>query len=125
MLFFIYFFGFFLLFSMLNLIFSKNPIYCIFYFIFCIINISGLCLILNIEYLGLIFLLVYVGAIAVLFLFVVMMLNIKILDIYEMRLKYIPLVLIISFIVFIELYLYLFIDNYSIFMILKEPNYII
>lgn len=94
--------------SAMLLILSRNPVHCIFYFIYCIFNVSALFLLIHVEYLAVIFLLVYVGAIAVLFLFVVMMLNIKILDVFELRLKYIPLGIIICILVLIELFLILF-----------------
>ena len=66
--------------------------------VFC--NAAGLLLLLETEFLAMLLLIVYVGAIAVLFLFVVMMLNIRITELKESVLRYIPiggLVLIIFF----------------------------
>ena len=48
-------------------------------------------MLLGLDFFAMIFLVVYVGAIAVLFLFVVMMLNIKIAEINEKRLRYFPI----------------------------------
>ena len=54
-----------------------NPVYNVFYLILSFFNASGLLLLLDADFVALLFIIVYVGAIAVLFLFVVMMLNIK------------------------------------------------
>jgi NADH-quinone oxidoreductase subunit J len=118
---FLCFFSINLLLSSIFLILSRNPIHCIFYFIFCIFNLSSLFLLMHVEYLAVIFLLVYVGAIAVLFLFVVMMLNIKIIDIFELRVKYIPLGVIICVLVFLELYYILFSDKFFIYELPTMP----
>ena len=57
---------------------SKNPVYCVLYLILAFINSAILFLFLNAEFLQCSLIVVYVGAVAVLFLFVVMMLNINI-----------------------------------------------
>jgi len=54
-------------------------------------NVAGLLILLGLDFFAMIFLVVYVGAIAVLFLFVVMMLNIKLAEINEKRLRYLPI----------------------------------
>jgi NADH-quinone oxidoreductase subunit J len=56
---------------------SKNPVHSVLFLILTFFNSSAIVLLLNADFLALIFVIVYVGAIAVLFLFVVMMLNIK------------------------------------------------
>jgi NADH-quinone oxidoreductase subunit J len=56
----------------------KNPIHFVLFFILVFFNISGLFVLLGFDFFAMIFSVVYVGAIAILFLFVVMMLNIKI-----------------------------------------------
>jgi len=63
-------------FSAIMLIVSKNTVYSVFFLILVFINISILFIMIGAEFLGMIMLIVYVGAVAVLFLFVVMMLNI-------------------------------------------------
>ena len=65
------------------LIVSRNPIHSILYLILVFCNVSFIFIILNIEFIALTFLIVYVGAISVLFLFVIMMLNIKIIELDE------------------------------------------
>jgi NADH-quinone oxidoreductase subunit J len=62
----------------IGVIFSKNPIHSVIFLILVFCNATGLLLLFKIELLAMMFIIIYVGAIAVLFLFVVMMLNIKI-----------------------------------------------
>jgi NADH:ubiquinone oxidoreductase subunit 6 (subunit J) len=71
-----------LLFSLLIIV-SKNPIHSILYLILVFCSVTFILIILGVEFIAITFLIVYVGAIAVLFLFVVMMLNIKILELDE------------------------------------------
>jgi NADH:ubiquinone oxidoreductase subunit 6 (subunit J) len=89
-------FCFLALFCSLMVIASKNPIHSILYLILVFCNVTFVLIILGVEFIAIIFLIVYVGAIAVLFLFVVMMLNIKILELDEVFWKYIPAGLLIS-----------------------------
>lgn len=70
---------------------SKNAIYSVLFLILVFFNTSGILLLLGVDFFSMVFLVVYVGAIAVLFLFVVMMLHIKINEMTEKKLKYIPL----------------------------------
>lgn len=56
---------------------SKNPVESVLFLILTFCNAAAISFILHAEFLGLIFIIVYVGAVAVLFLFVIMMLNIK------------------------------------------------
>lgn len=58
----------------------KNPVYSIFFLLLVFLNSACLILLMNFEFLALLFLIVYIGAIIVLFIFVIMMVNIKILD---------------------------------------------
>ena len=73
---FFYFFSTISVFSAIMLIVSKNTVYSVFFLILVFISISILFIMIGAEFLGMIMLIVYVGAVAVLFLFVVMMLNI-------------------------------------------------
>ena len=66
-----------LLFSSFLMILSNNAIYSVFFLISIFINTSIIFILFNVDFLGIFLLLVYVGAIAILFLFIVMMLNIK------------------------------------------------
>jgi len=69
----------------------KNPVHSILCLILVFINITGLLLLLGMEFLAMVYVVVYVGAIAVLFLFVVMMLNIKLVEAHTTELNYLPL----------------------------------
>ena len=70
---------------------AKNPIISVFYLVLTFVNASVLLLIQGVEFLSLLLIIVYVGAIAILFLFVVMMLNIKLAEINEKKLRYLPI----------------------------------
>jgi NADH-quinone oxidoreductase subunit J len=63
--------------SALMVIFAQNPVHSILFLILTFCNASFILILIGAEFLGLIFIMVYVGAIAVLFLFVVMMLDIR------------------------------------------------
>jgi len=69
---------------------ARNPVHSVLFLILVFFNAAGLLVLLGLDFFAMIFLVVYVGAIAVLFLFVVMMLNIKIAEINEKRLRYLP-----------------------------------
>jgi NADH-quinone oxidoreductase subunit J len=66
--------------SAILLILLKNPIHSIFSLLISIISSICVLLLIKVEFLAYVFLIVYVGAIAILFLFVIMMLNIKVSD---------------------------------------------
>ena len=74
---FFYFFSTIAVFSAIMVTVSKNTVYSVFFLILVFVSISVLFIMIGAEFLGMIMLIVYVGAVAVLFLFVVMMLNIK------------------------------------------------
>jgi len=86
-----YLFSSFTLLSGIMVIQSRNPVYSVLFLILVFFNAAGLLVLLNLDFFAMIFLVVYVGAIAVLFLFVVMMLNIKLAEISEKRLRYFPI----------------------------------
>ena len=73
---FFYFFSSIAVFSAIMVIVSRNTVYSVFFLILVFVSISILFIMIGAEFLGMIMLIVYVGAVAVLFLFVVMMLNI-------------------------------------------------
>lgn len=72
------------------IIFSQNSIYSVLFLILSFVSSSIIIFLLECEYISLIFILIYVGAIAVLFLFVVMMLDIKTIYLAKDSLKYFP-----------------------------------
>ena len=86
---------------------SKNTVHSVFFLILDFISISCLFIMIGAEFLGMIMLIVYVGAVAVLFLFVVMMLNVAQQKNQwfssEASSKHIPVGLIISTLIFVEL----------------------
>ena len=86
---------------------SKNTVHSVFFLILDFISISCLFIMIGAEFLGMIMLIVYVGAVAVLFLFVVMMLNVAQQKNQwfssEESSKHIPIGLIISTLIFVEL----------------------
>jgi len=74
--FFFYFFSIIAVVSAIMVTVSKNTVHSVFFLILDFISISSLFIMIGAEFLGMIMLIVYVGAVAVLFLFVVMMLNV-------------------------------------------------
>ena len=73
---FFYFFSTITVFSAIMVTVSRNTIYSVFFLILVFVSVSVLFIMIGAEFLGMIMLIVYVGAVAVLFLFVVMMLNV-------------------------------------------------
>jgi NADH-quinone oxidoreductase subunit J len=73
-----YLFSAVLLFSALRVITARNPVHAVLFLVLAFFNMSGLWLLLQAEFLGIVLVMVYVGAVMVLFLFVVMMLDINI-----------------------------------------------
>ena len=83
---------------------STNPVFSALFLVLSFCNVSSLLFFLQLDFLPITFLVVYVGAIAVLFLFVLMMLNIKLTEFKQEKLNYIPLVIIFSFVFASELF---------------------
>jgi len=104
-LYFFYFFSFIMILSSFLVIFVSNPVHSVLFLIFTFFNASIIFLIFKAEFLAMTILIVYVGAVAVLFLFVVMMLNISESIIKEGFLKYFPFGLILISIFLIELFM--------------------
>src|ERR1700723_3586260 len=77
--------------SALMVVVSKNPVHSVLFLILSFFNAAGLFILLGAEFIAMILIIVYVGAVAVLFLFVVMMLDINIARIREGFLKYFPI----------------------------------
>ena len=104
---FFYFFSIVAVISAIMVTVSKNTVHSVFFLILDFISISCLFIMIGAEFLGMIMLIVYVGAVAVLFLFVVMMLNVAQQQNQWFNSKensgHIPIGLIISTIIFFEL----------------------
>jgi NADH-quinone oxidoreductase subunit J len=81
---------------------SRNPVHSVFFLILVFLHIGFFLLLLNVEFLAFLLFIVYLGAIAVLFLFVIMMFNIHILESRDNIIRYLPLVFLI-FIVILEM----------------------
>ena len=90
--------------SSLSVVFSSNPVHSVLFLIFTFFNVAVLFLLSNAEFLAMTIVIVYVGAVAVLFLFVVMMLNINEVLIKEGFLKYFPFGFILITIFLLELF---------------------
>ena len=89
--------------SSLLVITSKNPIHSVLFLILVFFNTSILFLFSNAEFLAMVVLIVYIGAVAVLFLFVIMMLDINISKLRQTFLNYLPIGLLVGFIILLEL----------------------
>jgi NADH-quinone oxidoreductase subunit J len=76
--------------SALMVIAARNPVHSVLYLILAFVNAAGLFLLLGAEFLAMILVVVYVGAVAVLFLFVVMMLDVDFAELREGFLQYLP-----------------------------------
>ncbi len=103
-----YLFASILLVSATLTVFSRNPVHSVLWLILAFFNAAGLMLILGAEFIAMMLVIVYVGAVAVLFLFVVMMLDI---DFAEMRagfVRYLPAGVLISVVLAVELIVVLF-----------------
>ena len=85
-------------------ILSRNPVHSVLWLILAFFNAAGLFIMLGAEFVGMILVIVYVGAVAVLFLFVVMMLDIKFHDIRKGSRQYVPIGLAIGGLLLFELY---------------------
>jgi NADH-quinone oxidoreductase subunit J len=70
---------------------AKNPVHSVLFLIFAFFNAAGLVVLLGVEYIAMTLVIVYVGAVAVLFLFVVMMLNINFAEWRQGFLRYLPI----------------------------------
>ena len=89
--------------SALGVITARNPVHCVLLLILAFFNAAGLFILMGAEFLAMILIIVYVGAIAVLFLFVVMMLDIDQASVRRGFFNYLPLGLVIGGILLFEL----------------------
>jgi len=84
---------------------SRNPVHSVLYLILAFVNAAGLFMLLGAEFLAMILIVVYVGAVAVLFLFVVMMLDVDFAELRQGFLQYLPIGVVVGIIVLAELVL--------------------
>jgi NADH-quinone oxidoreductase subunit J len=91
--------------SAVMVIVSRNPVHSVLYLILAFVNASGLFILMGAEFLGMMLIVVYVGAVAVLFLFVIMMLDVDFVELREGFMQYLPVGLVIGGIFVFELLL--------------------
>ena len=89
--------------SALMVISARNPVHSVLFLILSFVNASGLFVLLGAEFLAMILVVVYVGAVAVLFLFVVMMLDINFVKLREGFLQYLPFGALLGIVLIIKL----------------------
>jgi len=99
-----YLFAAVLIFSALMVITSKNPVHSVLFLILAFFNAAGLFVLLGAEFIAMILVIVYVGAVAVLFMFVVMMLDIDFAQLRKGAMQFLPLGLLIGGILLVELF---------------------
>jgi NADH-quinone oxidoreductase subunit J len=84
---------------------AKNPVHSVLFLILAFVNASGLFVLMGAEFLAMILVVVYVGAVAVLFLFVVMMLDVDFAELREGFLQYLPIGALVGIVFLAELLL--------------------
>src|SRR5918911_993914 len=91
--------------SAVMVIVSRNPVHSVLYLILAFVNASGLFVLMGAEFLAMILIVVYVGAVAVLFLFVIMMLDVDFAELRQGFIEYLPVGLLIGVVFLVELLL--------------------
>ncbi|WP_407051009.1 NADH-quinone oxidoreductase subunit J [Methyloraptor flagellatus] len=91
--------------SAVMVISARNPVYSVMFLILAFFNAAGLFVLLGAEFLAMLLIVVYVGAVAVLFLFVVMMLDVDFVELREGFLQYLPVGVVIGGILLVELFM--------------------
>jgi NADH-quinone oxidoreductase subunit J len=84
---------------------ARNPVHSVLFLILAFFNAAGLFVLMGAEFLALILVIVYVGAVAVLFLFVIMMLDINFVELRQGFLQYLPVGALIGLVLLVELVL--------------------
>jgi len=98
-----YAFSIVLLASAVMVVVARNPVHAVLFLILCFFNAAGLFLLMGAEFVAFILVIVYVGAVAVLFLFVVMMLNIDFRELRRGFMRYMPLGIAVGVVLLAEL----------------------
>ena len=91
--------------SAVMVISAKNPVHSVLFLILAFVNASGLFVLMGAEFLAMMLIVVYVGAVAVLFLFVIMMLDVDFVELREGFIQYLPVGIVIGGIFMFELLL--------------------
>ncbi len=103
-----YFFAYVLLIASLMVISARNSVHSVFFLILAFFTAAGLFVLIGAEYLAMTLVIVYVGAVAVLFLFVVMMLNVNFASLRAGFLQYLPMGLVVATVLFVQMALLLY-----------------
>jgi NADH-quinone oxidoreductase subunit J len=91
--------------SAVMVISAKNPVHSVLFLILCFFNAAGLFVLIGAEFLAMVLVVVYVGAVAVLFMFVVMMLDINFVRLREGFIEYLPVGALVGLVLLAELVL--------------------
>ena len=119
-----YIFAAFLVMTCLSVLFSKNPVNSVLFLVLAFLNSTFLFILIGAEFVGIILAIVYIGAVAILFLFVVMMLDIQITSLVLNVKRYTPLAVLFAGIILAEI-IYLSVlksNNPSLNLITKYEN---
>ena len=108
--------------SALMVISAKNPVHSVLFLILSFVNAAGLFVLLGAEFLAMILLIVYVGAVAVLFLFVVMMLDINFIKLREGFLQYLPFGALLGIVLLVELGILFLTESFSQMSLVEYSN---
>lgn len=100
-----YLFSFVLVASSLVVVSAKNSVHAVIFLVLCFFNAAGLFILLGAEFLAMLLIVVYVGAIAVLFLFVVMMLNVDLKETQHKINRHLPIMMMIGVLMLVEIIL--------------------
>ena len=105
------------IFSSILVITSNNPVVAVIFLILLFINTAGYLILMGIGFIGLSYIIIYIGAITVLFLFIIMMINIRLVDLLEIGKEYtknFPLAILIWTIFIYEIYNVLFFTSNNV-----------
>ena len=119
---FFYLFASVMLASSFMVVISRNPVYSVLFLILAFFNAAGLFILLGAEFLAMLLVVVYVGAVAVLFLFVVMMLDINFAEMRAGFQRYLPLGLLVGGILVFELVAAMYGDAFSDKNLFSDPR---
>lgn len=117
-----YLFAGFTVISALMVIGLRNPVHSVLFLIFAFFNAAGLFILLGAEYIAMTLIIVYVGAVAVLFLFVVMMLNINVSQLRQGFLKSLPLGIFLGVLTFIQISMAILSSRDGLLIVIQDPE---
>ena len=106
-----YLFAFMVIASAVMTITARNPVHAVLWLILAFFNAAGLMVLVGAEFIAMLLVIVYVGAVAVLFLFVVMMLNVDFAELRAGFARYLPLGLVLAIVLAAEIVFYAFVRS--------------